>query len=149
MKTFHSPKSSIHVIVRGLLVQAGNIILCRAKGQNWFFLPGGHVENGEAVRVALLRELNEEIGNADYDISSFVGVCENIFFLDDKSQQHELNIIFEVDLPKNTAVISKEEHIEFISVTKEQLLTLKILPMKLKHGLLKWFENEMPFLEEI
>lgn len=149
MTRFQGPKFHIHLIARGLLIHGQEIILCRVKNAKWFFLPGGHIEDGESARAALLRELQEEIGNSDYKITSFVGVCENIFPLEDGVLQHEINIIFKVDVPHKLQVNTKEDHIEFVSVVKKSLKDYKILPSALKDGLLRWFENKKPFLKEI
>lgn len=47
-------KKQIHLRVRGLLVNAADeILLCQAKGCDWFFLPGGSVEHGETAESAL------------------------------------------------------------------------------------------------
>ena len=149
MKRFQWPKSHIHSIARGLLVHGEEIILCRIKDAKWFFLPGGHIEDGESARVALLRELHEEIGIGDYKITSFIGVCENIFPVEEDILQHEINIIFEVNVPHGLEVNSKEDHIEFVSIIKKNLKDYKILPATLKDCLIEWLENKKPFLKEI
>ena len=56
-------------IVNGLLVRRGEILLARRSPHRraypglWSF-PGGHVEEGESLDAALVRELREEIGIA-------------------------------------------------------------------------------------
>lgn len=149
MKQFQKPKSHIHLIARGFLMRGEEIILCRVKNAEWFFLPGGHIEDGESARATLLRELREEIGNSDYEITSFIGVCENIFSLEENVLQHEINIIFKVEIPHEIKIDAKEDHIEFVSVAKKSLKDYKILPNALKDGLLEWLENKKPFLKEI
>jgi len=149
MTILQGPKSHIHSIARGLLVHGEEIILCRVKDAKWFFLPGGHIEDGESARTALLRELHEEIGSSNYKINSFIGVCENIFSLEKDVLQHEINIIFKVDVPNELKVNTKEDHIEFVSIAKNNLKDYKILPATLKDGLIEWLENEKPFLKEI
>ncbi len=149
MQKFQAAESHIHVIARGFLVRGNEIILCKPKNADYFFLPGGHVEDGEFARTALLRELTEEIGDSNYKINSFIGVCENIFPIDENISQHEINIVFEVDVPKNIKIDSKEYHIEFVIIKKEDLKKYKILPASLKEGLLEWFEDMKPFLKEI
>jgi 8-oxo-dGTP diphosphatase len=54
-------------IVNGLLTRDGRVLLARRSAtkrhypNTWSF-PGGHVETGETDRVALARELREELG---------------------------------------------------------------------------------------
>lgn len=146
---FQKPKSSIHLIVRGLLLQGNNVILCSVKDGKWFFLPGGHIEDGESVKMALMRELREEIGQNNYNITSFVGACENIFPLKQGVFQHEMNIIFAVDVPEDIELKTKEDHIEFISVGKDDLKNYKILPTILKDGIIEWLYSHNPFFKEI
>lgn len=149
MNKFFSRNSSIHVIARGLLFQGENIVLCRVKDKKWFFLPGGHVEDGESARNALLRELNEEIGEGKYNITSFLGVCENIFSLEDSLLQHEINVVFRVEVPEDLDIYTKEGHIEFVIIEKNSLQACKLLPEPLKQGLLEWLKESRPFLKEI
>lgn len=146
---FQGPKSHIHLIARGLLLHGDNIILCRVKNAKWFFLPGGHIEDGESAKIALLRELREEIGKGNYNITSFVGACENIFPLEEGVFQHEMNIIFAVNVLEGIEPKTKEDHIEFISVAKNDLKNYKILPATLKDGIIEWLYSNNPFFKEI
>ncbi len=146
---FQDPESHIHLIARGLLMYKEEIILCRVKGSKWFFLPGGHIEDGEPARVALLRELNEEIGTGNYEVASFIGVCENVFPLEEGILQHEINIAFKVNVPDDLEVNTKEGHIEFVSIDKADLKNYNILPAALKDGLIEWFNDAKPFFKEI
>lgn len=149
MTKFEETKSHIQSIARGLLVRGEEIFLCRARGADWFFLPGGHIEDGESARTALLRELREEIGISNFNAISFVGVCENVFSQEEGVSQHEINIVLEVSVPHDMKIDSQEDHIEFMSIPKKDLKDYNILPIALKAGLLEWFENEKPFLKEI
>ena len=149
MPYFKPSKSSIHLIARAFLVEGEKVVLCRVKGKDWFFLPGGHIENGEPAATALLRELNEEIGPNDYYISSFIGICENIFSLNEKTLQHEVNMIFKVDLGVDFKIAGCEEDIEFISVERKDLGNLKILPGPIKEGMLEWLETGRVFFKAL
>ena len=146
---FHEPKSHMHLISRGLLSQGDDFILCHIKGSDWFFLPGGHIENGESAKTALIRELEEEIGFNKYEIESFIGVCENIFLREEDKFQHEINIIFKVKIPEDIDVKSIEDHIEFVKVKKEELKNYKILPNKIKEGIIDWLDSKKSFFKEI
>ena len=56
-----------HVVVAGLLRRRGRALMVhRSPQRRWYpdawDLPGGHVEIGEVPRLALVRELHEELG---------------------------------------------------------------------------------------
>jgi len=58
-----------HIVVAGLLRRRGRALLVhRSPQRRWYpdawDLPGGHVEVGEVPRLALARELREELGIA-------------------------------------------------------------------------------------
>lgn len=149
MTRFDVPRPHIHSIVRGLLVHGEEIILCRIKSADYFSLPGGHIEDGESAKTALLRELKEETGVSNFETTSFVGVCENVFSQEEGVSQHEINIILKVNVPLELKIESQENHLEFVSIPRKDLEDYNILPVTLKAGLVEWFENEKPFLKEI
>lgn len=149
MLYFKPPKSDIHLIARAFLVEDEKVVLCHVKGKDWFFLPGGHIENGESAKITLIRELCEEIGEDNYTVSSFMGVCENIFSLEENTLQQEISLVFKVDLPKNFKTRTKEDDIEFVTFEKRELDGLKILPAALKDGLLEWENSGKIFFKGI
>lgn len=130
-------------------MQGGDIILCRTKNAEWFFLPGGHIEDGESAHTALKRELEEEMGGMDYSVSSFIGACENIFPLEDNVFQHELNIVFRVEVSQDSRIGSVEDHIEFVNVSSKEFQEVKVLPRALHEGLIAWQETGTPFFKEL
>lgn len=61
------PASAVHHVTCGLFVRAKRVLLAhRSEQKTWYpnvwDLPGGHVEPGEDSRVALVREMREELG---------------------------------------------------------------------------------------
>ena len=68
--------AGIETIARGICVQMGRVLLCRAKGGHSTYLPGGHIEFGEKGREALVREMREEM-NVAATAGALVGVVEN------------------------------------------------------------------------
>lgn len=145
--TYEAPESHIHFIARALFRQGEDAILCRLKGKDWNFLPGGHVEDGESARSALARELVEELGEGDYQIGDLIGVCENVFPISEASGQHEVNFVFEVRAPMGISLGSQEDHLEFSVVSVDSLREHHILPDSLKAGILSFLETGKPFHE--
>jgi 8-oxo-dGTP diphosphatase len=84
------------VVVAAVLVERGRVLLTQRKAGAhlaglWEF-PGGKVEQGEDPRVALRRELGEEIG-----IDAIVGdVVEVTFYRYEEAEKAVLLLFFEV-----------------------------------------------------
>ena len=103
--------AGIETIARGVCIQNGKLLLCRAKGGSTTYLPGGHIEFGETGRTALLREVKEEIG-LDGETGRFLGVVENAF--EQHGRPHaEINLVYELKLPAAAAVTAQEDWISF------------------------------------
>ncbi|WP_198654704.1 MULTISPECIES: NUDIX domain-containing protein [Nocardia] len=45
------------IIARAVVRRDGDILLVKQRTKDWSFLPGGHVEPGERVEDALIREI--------------------------------------------------------------------------------------------
>lgn len=141
-------ESNIHFIARGLLVQGDNVILCRVKNKDWYFLPGGHIESGESSKAALFREIKEE-SSIVVNEALFIGVCETIFLYDEEFSQHEVDFVFQVAIPEGVAIASKEDHLEYVVIKKEDFMDCKIFPEKMKDGICEWIETGISFLKEL
>lgn len=147
---FDPPESHIHFLARAFLLDGtGKIVLCHTKGRDYFFLPGGHIEDGESARAALLRELNEELGVNKYKAGELMGVCEHVFSAGDGREKHEVNMVFKVEAPEGFRAKSVEGHIEFVSINMKDLNSYNVLPEKLKEGLLEWQKNKRMFFKEV
>lgn len=108
----------IEVLARGLVIVGDWALVCRNVAAGYGYLPGGHIEPGEAAAVALRRELLEEAG-ADWRIGECLVVAENRFVQGGRDR-HELNMLFHVEhgLARDGAippppVLSLETHIAF------------------------------------
>lgn len=135
-------KNKFEICVRGIIENNGSILLCRDKGKDYYFFPGGHIEFGETAEQALIRELNEEL-NILVKKVSFIGVGENIFNQDGQ-KHHEINLVFSV-LADNVKDKSQEDHIDFFFFDKERFLKEKVLPISLKEAIIKWRKNNKIF----
>ena len=103
--------AGIEIVARGVCVQEGKILLCKAKGGATTYLPGGHVEFGETGRQALVREVKEEMG-VDAETGAFLGVVENAFEQHGKPHA-EVNLVYELKVPSATPARACEDWIEF------------------------------------
>jgi 8-oxo-dGTP diphosphatase len=135
--------TTTEIIARAVIRRDGRLLLARQLAEpGWWFLPGGHVELGERVEVALVREIAEELGT-DARIAGLVGVVENRYS-DGNGAHHELNLVFEVAVG-DTEPASKEEHLEFCWLTLDEVAEADVRPSALKNALLATGDDEVPF----
>ncbi len=141
------PNKHIELLVRAIIEIDSKILLCRKKGKDYYFLPGGHVEFGESTEFALKREIKEEL-SLDIKESELVGGTEHTF-TEDGVDRHEINLFFKVEVDK-TKIESQESHLEFFLFDFDQLNQEKIFPALIKQRLLEWREKKDRFwLSEI
>lgn len=146
---YHPSKSNIHVVARGFVTNDEDMILCRVRGANWLFFPGGHIENGESAAATLLREFKEEIGENNYTVNNFMGICESVFQLNEEYLQHSVDIVFHVSLDKDFKIdTTRKEHIEFVEIKTEELEKYNVLPAVLKAGVIEWARDRKTFYKK-
>ncbi len=120
------------------------VLLTRMEAGNYTFLPGGHIEMGESAMPALEREIQEELGKP-CAVKKFLGAIENSW-IDGDTRHHEVNLIFEVDIPdldSNGAVASQEKHIEFLWAAPDDFEKLNLLPVPLRAFIKNWHAGDM------
>ncbi len=130
---------TIEIIARAAITAGRHILLARKKGAPHTFLPGGHVEFGEAASSALARELQEELGIA-MEVGRFLGAVEHAW-TDPLGPSHELNLVFEVTWPgldRPAPVGSVEPHLEFVWQPTDQLAARNLQPRVLCELLPRW-----------
>lgn len=141
---------NIHVQSRAVIIQQNHTLLCKTTGlsQNFYFLPGGHIEHGESARNALTRELFEEIG-FPFKIERFLGCLEYSFdpkvTTHAKCHTHDYTFIFEAscDLLSPDKLLKQiEDHIE-ITWLPLKLEQIDLRPEPLKTLIPKWLELNM------
>ena len=120
--------AGIETIARGVCINDGKLLICRAKGANTSYLPGGHIEFGETGRQALAREMKEETG-CEIMTGRFMGVVENSFMQHGKPHS-EINLVYEMKISNAAAknVVSREDWIEFAWQPLKSLKSANILP---------------------
>lgn len=135
----------IELIVRALIVKDKKILVCRTKGREYFFLPGGHVEFAENLKEALRRELFEELG-VGVNRSEFIGGVENLFS-QEGIRKHEISFIFLTDI-STAEVNSKENHVEFFWFGMDEFINSYFVPPAMKDAIIEWTAEKEPFFIE-
>lgn len=93
---------SIEVIARGLLLREGHVLMCVDVAAGYMYLPGGHVEPGEAAAASVARELREETG-LESEVGGFLFAAEHRFRQESRKKpgrvvsKHEINLVFHVE----------------------------------------------------
>ena len=135
-------KKEIEILVRAVIEIKGKILVCRKIGNDYYFFPGGHLEFAESAKEGLIREIKEELG-ATIKECHFMGASEHIFTENNEKHQ-EINLTFYVPAQEINRK-SKEDHLQFFLLSKEQLSKEKVLPKILVKAVLKWLEDKKPF----
>ncbi|OGV59520.1 MAG: hypothetical protein A2283_01440 [Lentisphaerae bacterium RIFOXYA12_FULL_48_11] len=137
-------KKHIEIIARGVFVESGKILLCRNREAMNVYLPGGHIESGESAKVALIREIKEEMGRVA-TVGRFLGGAENSFIQNGK-RHSEINLIFEMTV-KNLIAGKKpsscEDYIEFIWVPLAKLKDSGMKPGFLCRIIPSWLDSSV------
>ncbi len=120
---------NIEVIARGLCVRNGEVLLAHLKSEEYFFLPGGHVEQDESIFHTLEREICEETG-----LSATAGELVFVFEHSWKGKRglvHEINFIIACEVSDSKELSSNEPHLDFKWVPIGDLNTIKFLPAEI------------------
>ncbi len=140
-------KNNIHILSRAVIIDEGQILLCQTLDlpTNFYFLPGGHVEQGESVSNTLLRELFEETGS-QCQIKRFLGCLEYSFEPGHSSicHTHEYNFIFEAEsetLKVHNHLPQLEPNIELMWMSLDKINTIDFRAEPLKALLPEWLKN--------
>lgn len=142
-------KANTHVIARAVIIDQGHILLCKTTDlqNNFYFLPGGHIEHGESAAKALVRELIEEAG-FEVTIKRFLGCLENAFYASDLClcHDHDYSFIFEASSPELTleAKIPKlEDNCDIVWMPMAQLPELNFKADQLKVLIPYWLSLDL------
>lgn len=85
------PEATVGAVI---LNPKNEVLICRSnKWNQQYVIPGGHIERGEKMEEALIREVKEETGLKVYDIE-LLGITESIYSESFQSKKHFLFIDF-------------------------------------------------------
>jgi len=144
MNTYDSGRE---LIARVAIIQNDCILVNQGQnkksGEQYFALPGGHVDPGESCAQAAQRELEEELA-AQIEVGELLFVSEQIYEGRKKGdeQRHELTLVFAATLTtapreENGKILSPEKSKNFQWLPLTQLADANLLPRSLKQFLLK------------
>ena len=136
-------RGMVETIARGVCIQNGKVLLCKAKGGKSTYLPGGHIEFGETGAAALVREIKEELG-VNSSCNEFLTIVENSF-LQHGRHHAEINLVYKLDIPSllaspSSPPASQEDWIEFEWHDVHDLDNANLLPVEMV-GVVKAAKN--------
>jgi ADP-ribose pyrophosphatase YjhB (NUDIX family) len=97
MITFSAGSWRFNYRVGAVVVRDDHVLLMRMGSNDFWFVPGGRIEAGEPAKLALEREVTEELGVA-CQIERLLWTSEN-FFRTNETLYHEVALYFAVTLP--------------------------------------------------
>lgn len=125
----------VNLRVAAIVKFAESVLLCRPRGHDWWFLPGGRIKTNEDSLAALKRELTEEIGPG-FEVIRPRLIVENFFDLEG-TPFHELCTIYEVAWQGGElAGIPGEYEEVFAWFSREQLADVVLKPDFVKEQIL-------------
>lgn len=95
--SFPMPGRRFNFRVAAVIIKDGHVLVCREDDDDYVMLPGGRIELGEDSRIALEREIAEELV-LPAGIGDLLATSEN-FYARAGEDFHELGFFYTVTLP--------------------------------------------------
>ena len=127
----------LNVRVGAIIKYKGKVLVEKNRNVDFAVVPGGRIKTLEDSKVALLRELREELGidfsNVDMELASLI---EN-FFEFNNNNYHELYFLYKLELDDDYGIVDGVINLDdgesnYYFLDRDELEKTKMLPVVLK-----------------
>lgn len=99
------PEATVGAVI---LNPEDKVLICKSnKWKQKYVVPGGHIEAGEKMEEALIREVKEETGLDVYNLK-LIGITESIYSKSFKNQKHFIFIDYICRSDSKQVVLNEE-----------------------------------------
>jgi len=111
-------EKNFHIGIKAVIVNKGKALVLKDLRFNGYDLPGGRIDSGEGIEVALKRELDEELGLKKFTIGELLHVFER---LDYGNKKASLMLIYFKVTAKIAKIKLSKEHSQYQWISKKDL----------------------------
>ncbi|MEX0930280.1 MAG: NUDIX domain-containing protein [Candidatus Paceibacterota bacterium] len=135
--------NDVEYIARGVICNNSEILLCKNIVEGHYYLPGGHIEEGETSAEALAREMSEE-SNRTITATIYLKAIENEYDREGKRVREKFDV-FLARLSDTNGVQSIEKHIDFEWLPVDELSSVNFLPWQIIPEIISAIESNRSF----
>ena len=129
------PEATVGAVI---LNSEAKVLICKSnKWNHKYVIPGGHIEAGESMEEALIREVKEETGLDVFEIE-LLGINESIYSESFQNKKHFIFVDFICRSNSNDVILNEEaQSYEWINLTEVENYNLEKFTAKLLKELRK------------
>lgn len=116
--------------VNGILIVDNKVLSVKMQKNEFFCLPGGHIELGEDSKEAIIREMKEETGY-DIMINKLIALTENFFTRKNGKKIHEISLYYLLDSVNEIKI--KNQEYSVIENDKGEIINHKFKWIEINH----------------